>query len=97
MVKRLLVLTITGLMLSGCFMAPLALIGPAASGFSSASIIQSGSTTAINFVIKKITGKTLTEHAFDAISSDVLAQTYMPKTVIFKKKNQLNQYHHHDK
>jgi len=89
MIKRLLVLTITGLMLSGCFMAPLALIGPATSGFTTASIIQSGATTGINFVIKKSTGKTITEHAFDAISSEILVQTYLPKTFKLKNKNQL--------
>jgi len=79
MLKKLLVLTITGLMLSGCFMAPLALIGPAASGFSTASIIQSGVSTGANLVVKKSTGKSLSEHAFDAISSEVLKQTYMPE------------------
>ena len=94
MIKRLLVLTITGLMLSGCFMAPLALIGPATSGFTTASIIQSGATTGINFVIKKSTGKTITEHAFDAISSEVLAQTYLPRTFKLKNKNQLSQNPH---
>jgi len=94
MIKRLLVLTITGLMLSGCFMAPMALIGPATSGFTTASIIQSGATTGINFVIKKSTGKTITEHAFDAISSEVLAQTYLPRTFKLKNKNQLSQNPH---
>ena len=94
MIKRLLVLAITGLMLSGCFMAPMALIGPATSGFTTASIIQSGATTGINFVIKKSTGKTITEHAFDAISSEVLAQTYLPRTFKLKNKNQLSQNPH---
>ena len=94
MVKRLLVLTITGLMLSGCFMAPMALIGPAASGFSTASIIQSGATTGVNFIIKKSTGRTITEHAFDAISSEILAQTYLPKNFKLRNKKLLNQNPH---
>ena len=83
MIKRLLAIIIAGTMLSGCFMAPMALIGPAASGFTTASIVQSGVTTGVNFVVKESTGKSLSEHAFDAISSEVLTQTYMPKTVTF--------------
>ena len=65
-------------MLSGCFMAPLALVGPAASGFSTASLIQSGVSTTANYLVMKKTGKTITQHAFDAISEDVLKQTYVP-------------------
>ena len=89
MIKRLLVLTITGLMLSGCFMAPMALIGPATSGFTTASIVQSGITTGANFVVKKSTGKTISEHAFDTLSSEILKQTYMPESFIFKNKKQM--------
>tara|TARA_Y100000590_G_C15696475_1_gene1005308 strand:- start:1366 stop:1575 length:210 start_codon:yes stop_codon:yes gene_type:complete len=59
-------------------MAPLALVGPATSGFSTASIIQSGVTTSANFMVKKSTGKTITEHAVDAINKDALQQTYLP-------------------
>ena len=81
MVKRLLVLTITGLMLSGCFMAPLALIGPAASGFSTASIIQSGVTTGASYMVKKSTGKTIGQHAYDSITKEVLQSTYLPKNL----------------
>ena len=42
MIKRLLLVVTLGVVLSGCFMAPLALIGPASSGFSTASLIQAG-------------------------------------------------------
>ena len=79
MIKRLLVLTTLTLLLTGCFMAPLALIGPATSGFTTASIIQSGVTTTANYMVRRSTGKTITEHAFDAISNDVLKQTYLPE------------------
>ena len=79
MLKKLLILTITGTLLSGCFMAPMALIGPAASGFSTASIIQSGITSAGNYMVKKSTGKTISEHALDAINGEILRQTYAPK------------------
>ena len=83
MIKRLLAIIIAGTMLSGCFMAPMALIAPAASGFSTASIIQSGVTSGVNYMVKESTGKSLSEHAFDAISSEVLTQTYMPGTLKF--------------
>ena len=93
MLKKLLVLTITGLMLSGCFMAPMAFIGPATSGFTTASIVQSGLTTGANLAIKKSTGKTISEHAFDAISEEVLQQTYLPKTQTTKFKKIIKNHH----
>ena len=79
MIKRLLAIAVLGVTLSGCFMAPLALIGPAASGFSTASLIQSTVTTGANYMVKKSTGKTLTEHAMEAINKDILQQAYLPK------------------
>jgi len=84
MIKRLLVLATMGLMLSGCFMAPLALIGPATSGFTTASLVQAGATSGANYIIKKSTGKTVAEHAFDAVSKEILQQTYLPKNQINK-------------
>ena len=65
-------------MLTGCFMVPLAMIGPATSGFSTASIIQSGVTTGANYMVKKSTGKSISEHAYEALSKDALRQTYFP-------------------
>ena len=60
-------------------MAPLALIGPASSGFSTASIIQSGVTTGANYMVKKSTGKTITEHAIAIINKkDIYQQTFVP-------------------
>ncbi len=79
MIKRLLLVVTLGVMLSGCFMAPLALIGPAASGFSTASLIQAGVSSGANYMVKKGTGKTIGEHAFDAISKETLQQTYFPR------------------
>ena len=78
MIKRLLLVVTLGVMLSGCFMAPLALIGPATSGFSTASILQAGVSSGANYMVKKGTGKTIGEHAFDAISKETLQQTYFP-------------------
>ena len=51
MLKRLFIITASGVLLSGCFMAPMALLGPATSGFSTASIIQSGVTTGANYMV----------------------------------------------
>ena len=91
MIKTLLVLTALSIMLSGCFMVPMAFIGPAASGFSTASLAQSAVTTGASYMVKKNTGKTITEHAFDTINPDILKQSYIPKekenvtTLIFLK------------
>ena len=84
MLKRLLLLTSLGGLLSGCYMVPMAFIGPATSGFTTASLIQSGVTTTANFVVKEKTGKTISEHAFEKIGkkisldSGVLIQSYLP-------------------
>ena len=79
MIRRLLVIAVLGVTMSGCFMAPLALLGPVSSGFSTASLIQSSVTTGANYVIKKSTGKTIAEHALDTISKDIFQQAYLPK------------------
>ena len=84
MIRRLLLLTTLSVLLSGCFMAPMALIGPASSGFSTASIIQSSLTTGANYMVKKSTGKTIGQHAFDVINDDVLKQTYLPTNLLNK-------------
>ena len=78
MIKRLLLITTLGMMLSGCFMAPMALIGPATSGFTTASIVQSGISTGASYLVKKSTGKSIGEHAITAINQEILQQTYMP-------------------
>ena len=67
MIKTLLVLITLGVMISGCFMVPMAFIGPASSGFSTASLAQSAVTTGASYMVKKNTGKTIAEHAFDTI------------------------------
>ena len=79
MIRRLLLVVTLGVMLSGCFMAPLALIGPATSGFSTASLIQAGVSSGANYMVKKGTGKTIGEHAFDSISRETLQRTYFPR------------------
>ena len=79
MIKRMILIVTMGVALSGCFMAPLALIGPATSGFSTASIIQAGVSSGANYMVKKSTGKTIGEHAIDTINRDVFQHTYLPK------------------
>ena len=59
-------------------MAPLAMIGPATSGFTSASLIQSGVTSGANYLVKQSTGKTIAEHALNSITKDVIRQSYFP-------------------
>ena len=78
MFKRLFLLTMLGIMLSGCFVAPIAFIGPAASGFTTTSIIQSCVTSGANYLVKRSTGKSITQHAFESINKDILQQTYIP-------------------
>ena len=81
MIKRLFLLTTLGVLLSGCFMVPLAFVGPAVSGFSTASIAQSAVTTGASYMVKKNTGKTISEHAYEAIGGDisVIRQSYFPQ------------------
>jgi len=79
MFKKMLLLIALGLASSGCFMAPLAFIGPATSGFSTASIIQSTATSGANYLVKKSTGKTIAEHALGSITKDILLTSYFPK------------------
>ena len=79
MFKRLAMLIALGAILSGCFMVPMALVGPATSGFTSASLIQSGFTTGASYLVKKGTGKTIAEHALDAINREMIQVSYFPK------------------
>ena len=60
-------------------MVPMAFIGPATSGYTTASIIQSAVTTSAGYMVKKSTGKSIAEHAISAINKATLQQTYFPK------------------
>ena len=79
MMKRLLLLTTLGVMLSGCFMVPMAFVGPAVQGFSTASITQSAISTGASYLVKKSTGKTITEHAINTLVGDIVRQSYFPE------------------
>ena len=86
MIKWLFLLTTLGVLLSGCFMVPMAFVGPAVSGFSTASIAQSAVTTGASYIVKKNTGKTISEHAYEAIGGDisVIKQSYFPENNVTK-------------
>ena len=79
MIKRLLLIATLGVALSGCYMVPMALIGPASSGFTTASIMKSGISSGTNYLIKKSTGKTISEHVIDSITNNTIKQSYMPQ------------------
>ena len=82
MIRRLLLVAALGVTVSGCFMVPLAFVGPATSGFSTASIIQSGVTSGANYMVKRTTGKTIAEHAIITINKDIFQQAYLPKSKV---------------
>ena len=77
-IKRIILISIAGLLVSGCYMVPLALIGPATSGFTSTSIVQAAITTTANQMVKKTTGKTFSEHVIDSIDMDKISLGYFP-------------------
>ena len=81
MINRLFLIATLGVLLSGCIMVPMAFVGPAVSGFSTASIAQSAVTTGASYMVKKNTGKTISEHAYEAIGGDisVIKQSYFPE------------------
>ena len=78
MIKKLLLVSAMGLFVSGCYMVPLAFIGPATSGFTTSSLMQATVSTTANHMVKKATGKSFSEHAFDAINMDDITLGYFP-------------------
>ena len=74
MISRLLTLATLGVLLSGCYMVPMAFVGPAVSGFSSASIVQAG----LGIAVKQTTGKSISEHALSALNVNIVKQSYLP-------------------
>ena len=84
MIKRLLLIATLGVTLSGCFIAPIALIGPVISGGSTASLIQAGGSSWASYLVQKSTGKTIGEHVIESLNQTAIHQTYFPaeKTII---------------
>ena len=60
--KKILILFITAILLSGC-VESMALLGPVTSGAGSGKIAQSAVSSAVSFGVKKQTGKSPGEHA----------------------------------
>ena len=79
MIKKLLLVSAMGLLVSGCYMVPLAFIGPATSGFTASSMMQAAVSTTANHIVRKATGKSFSEHAFDAINVDDITLGYFPE------------------
>ena len=78
MIKRLLLVSAMGMLVSGCYMVPLAFIGPATSGFTTSSMMQAAISSSASHMVKKATGKSFSEHAFDAIDMDDITLGYFP-------------------
>ena len=74
MLKRLFGIAILCVLLSGCYMVPMALVGPAVSGFSGTSIMSAG----LSIAVKHSTGKTIAQHAYDALDVNIIKQSYLP-------------------
>jgi|TARA_B110000263_G_C14814480_1_gene287915 hypothetical protein len=87
MIKKILLMTTLSVVLTGCYMAPLALLGPVQSGFSTASIVQSGLTTGTNYMVKKSTGKTISEHVLGSLDKEIFVQTYLPEEDFYPNEN----------
>ena len=82
MLKKLLLLSAVGIMMSGCILiTPIALIGPATSGFTTASIAQSAITQYGNYLVKINTGKTVPQHAWGAIENRIVKNTIVKISV----------------
>ena len=81
MLRRLFLIVAMAVALSGCFMVPMAFVGPVTSGFSTASIMQSGISTGTNYIVKRSTGKTIAEHVINSINKGSLKQTYFPEGI----------------
>ena len=76
--KKILLISVMGLLVSGCYMVPLAFIGPATSGFTTSSMMQAAISSSANHMINKATGKSFSEHAFDTINMDNITLGYFP-------------------
>jgi hypothetical protein len=76
--KKIILISLAGLLVSGCYMVPLAFIGPATSGFTASSVMQAAVTSSANHIVRKTTGKTISEHAFDAIGEENISLGYFP-------------------
>jgi len=66
--KKILLLLVSFVFLSGCFQS-IALLGPAIGGVSTGKIYQAGLSYGTNVIMFQATGKTTTEHMLDILNS----------------------------
>ena len=67
--KKILLLLVCFVFLSGCFQS-IALLGPAIGGASTGKIYQAGLSYGTNVIMLQATGKTTTEHMLDILNSN---------------------------
>ena len=66
--KKILLLLVSFVFLSGCFQA-IAYLGPAIGGASTGKIYQAGLSYGTNVIMFQATGKTTSEHMMDILNS----------------------------
>ena len=66
--KKILLLLVCFVFLSGCFQS-IALLGPAITGASTGKIYQAGLSYGTNMIMLQATGKTTSEHMMDILNS----------------------------
>jgi len=67
--KKILLLLVCFVFLSGCFQS-IALLGPAIGGASTGKIYQAGLSYGTNVIMLQATGKTTTEHMLDILNGN---------------------------
>ena len=67
--KKILLLLVSFVFLSGCFQS-MALLGPVIGGASTGKIYQAGLSYGTNMIMLQATGKTTTEHMLDILNSN---------------------------
>ena len=66
--KKILLLLVSSVFLSGCFQS-MAFLGPAITGASTGKIYQAGLSYGTNMIMEQATGKTTSEHMLDMLNS----------------------------
>jgi len=66
--KKILLLLVSFVFLSGCFQS-IALLGPVIGGASTGKIYQAGLSYGTNMIMLQATGKTTSEHMLDILNS----------------------------
>ena len=67
--KKILLLLVSFVFLSGCFQS-MALLGPVIGGASTGKIYQAGLSYGTNMIMEQATGKTVYEHMFSMLDNN---------------------------